>query len=176
MQLFHVFGGISHLAYGGISSALIVPISMQCELLRASHAHRFAGHKGKAMTLQQIREKCWWPSMTLDVGQLVGRCDVCQQAKDPIHFKKNMEPFHSLAAQDSPRVRMHANLFSVGKGKKGHKYVLVMMDAFSKLVELVPLTDKKAKTVAAVIDGTWICRYACPKKMWPTEGKSFATN
>ncbi len=178
MQPFHVVGGILHRFVtrpnGEISSALVVPVSMQYELLRAAHAHRFAGHKGTAITLHRIREKYWWPSMTVDVDQFVGSCDICQQAKDPVHFKRNKEPLHSLAAPDSPWVRMHADLFTVGrKSKKGHKYVLVMTDAFSKLVELVPLPDKEAKTVAAAIVDTWVCRYACPKQVVTDRGKEF---
>ena len=76
MQPFHTVRGILHRfvtrANGEVSSALVVPVSMQYELLRAAHAHRFAGHKGTAITLQRIREKYWWPSMTVDVDQFVG--------------------------------------------------------------------------------------------------------
>ena len=116
--------------------------------------------------LCNIQEKYWWPSMTVDVDQFVGSCDICQQAKDPIHFKRNKEPLHSWTAPDSPWVHMHADLFTVGKkNKKGHKYVLVMTDAFSKLVKLEPIPDKEAKTVATAIIDTWICRYACPKQI-----------
>ncbi len=112
--------------------------------------------------------------MTVDVDQFVGSCDVCQRAKYPVHFKKNKEPLHSWAAPDSPWVRMHADLFTIGKkSKKGHKYVLVMTDAFSKLVELVPIMDKEAKTVAATIVDTWICRYACQKQFVTDRGKEF---
>ncbi len=178
MQPFHVVGGIFHRfvarANGEMSSALVVPVSMQYELLRAAHAHRFAGHKGTTITLQRIQEKYWWPSMTVDVNQFVGSCDICQQAKDPIHFKMNKEPLHSWTAPDSPWVHMHADLFIVGKkSKKGHKYVLVMTDAFSKLVKLEPIPDKKAKTVAAAIVDTRICRYDCPKQIATDQRREF---
>ncbi len=39
----------------------------------------------------------------------------------------------------------------------GHKYVLVITDAFSKLAELVPLKNKEADMVARAIVDTWIC-------------------
>ncbi len=69
---------------------------------------------------------------------------------------------------------MHTNLFTVGKrSKKGHKYVLVMTDAFCKLVELVPIPNKEAKTVAAAIVDTWICQYACPKQIVTDQGREF---
>ncbi len=60
---------------------------------------------------------------------------------------------------------MHTDLFTVGKkSKKGHKYMLVMTYVSSKLVELVTIPDKEAKTVAATIVDTWIYCYACPKQ------------
>ncbi len=45
-----------------------------------------------------------------------------------------------------------------------------MTDALKKLVELVPITDKDAKTVAATIVDTWICHYACPKQIVTDRG------
>ncbi len=60
MQPFHTVRRILHRfvtrANGEVSSALVVPVSMQYELLRAAHTHRFAGHKGTAIKLQRIRE------------------------------------------------------------------------------------------------------------------------
>ncbi len=80
--------------------------------------------------------------MTEDVDQFVGSCNICQQAKDPKYFKKDEELFHLWTALFI--------LFTVGKrSKKGHKYVPVMTDAFSKLLELVPIPDKEAERVAA---------------------------
>ncbi len=40
----------------------------------------------------------------VDVDHFVGSCDVCQQGKDPVHFKKNKELFHLWTAPDSPWV------------------------------------------------------------------------
>ncbi len=64
------------------------------------------------------------------------------------------EPLQPLAAPFEPNMRVHADLFSPGAvSVAGHKYVLVIMDAFSKLAELVLLNDKETGTVArAIID------------------------
>ncbi len=181
MQPFHVVGGILHRfvtrTNGKTSSALVWPASMQYKLLRTAHVHRYAWHKSTTKMLQHIREKYWWPSMAVDVDQFVGSCDICQQAKDPIHFKRNKEPLHSLhlwMAPDSLWVRMHADLFTVGKKRKKGARVFAANDrSISKLVELVPIPDTKAKTVAAEIVDTWICQYACPKQIVTDQGREF---
>ncbi len=112
--------------------------------------------------------------------KFVGSCDVCQQAKDPIHFKKNKVALHLWTVPDSPWVQMHADLFTMGKKTEQinthtqlHKKILVMIDAFTKLVELAPLKDKEAKTVAAAIVATWTCRYTCPKQIITDSGREF---
>ncbi len=69
---------------------------------------------------------------------------------------------------------MHADLFAVGKkGKKGHKDRLVMTDAFSQLIELVPIPEKDAKAVQAVVN-TLICRFACPGQIVSDQGRELA--
>ena len=55
----------------------------------------------------------------------------------------------------------------------GHKYVLVITDAFSKLAELVPLKDKEEGTVARAIVDTWICHYSTPKVPKTDWGREF---
>ncbi len=69
-------------------------------------------------------------------------------------------------------MRVHADLFLPGSvSASGHKYVLVITDAFSKLVELVPLKDKEAGTVDWAIVDTWICRYLTPKVLVTDRGR-----
>ncbi len=73
-------------------------------------------------------------------------------------------------------MRVHADLFLPGAiSAAGHKYVLVITDAFSKLAELVPLKDKEAGTVARAIVDTWICRYSTPKVLITDREREFCS-
>ncbi len=86
------------------------------------------------------------------------------------------EPLKPLAAPSEPNERVQANLFTPGAvSAAGHKYVLVITDAFSKLAELVPLKDKEAGTVARAIVDTWICRYSTPKVLVTDRGREFCS-
>ncbi len=88
----------------------------------------------------------------------------------------NREPLKPLEAPSEPNVRVHADLFTQGAiSAAGHKYVLVITDAFSKLAELVPLKDKEAGTVARAIVDTWICRYLTPKVLVTDRGRKFCS-
>jgi len=75
---------------------------------------------------------------------------------------------------DSPNYRIHVDLFQVPKpSAMGNKYVLVITCAFNKLVELVPLPNKEAETVASAIFSKWICRFACPREIVSDRGREF---
>ncbi len=87
--------------------------------------------------------------MGTDVEVFVAACKVCKESKDPPGMNATREPLKSLAAPSEPNERVHADLFTPWTvSAAGHKYVLVITDAFSKLAELVPLKDKEAGTVA----------------------------
>ena len=93
--------------------------------------------------------------MTVDINQFVGSCDVCQEAKDPIQFKRNKELLHSWAELDCPWLECTLTfLQKERKAKRGtNTYSLWWMLSANSYI-----SDKEAKTIAAAIVNMWICR------------------
>jgi hypothetical protein len=56
---------------------------------------------------------------------------------------------------------------------RGYRYILVMVDAFSRWVEAVPLCNKSATTVAGAIMRTWIVRYGVMESLHSDNGLEF---
>ena len=55
----------------------------------------------------------------------------------------------------------------------GNKYIITIIDAFSRLVELIPTKDTGAETAAnAVLQ--WICRYGIPSQIVSDNGTQYA--
>ena len=161
---------------GVISFGIVVPATMQYEILNAANASAFAGHKRARITLQRLSERFYWPGMGTDVEAFVAACKVCKESKDPSGMNATREPLKPLAGPSEPNERVHADLFKPGAvSAAGHKYVLVITDAFSKLAELVPLKEKEAGTVARAIVDTWICRYSTPKVLVTDRGREFCS-
>ncbi len=48
---------------------------------------------------------------------------------------------------------------------RGNKYVLVVVDCFSKWVECIPVPDTEAKTTARALIEGWVCRYGVPNEI-----------
>jgi hypothetical protein len=54
----------------------------------------------------------------------------------------------------------------------GNKYVLVMIEHFSKWIELVPIPDKTSHHTAAALRGV-LCRYGAPAEVLTDQGEEF---
>jgi hypothetical protein len=50
------------------------------------------------------------------------------------------------------------------KSVSGNKYVVMMIEHFSKWIELVPIPDKTSRHTAAVLRGV-LCRYGAPAEV-----------
>ena len=55
----------------------------------------------------------------------------------------------------------------------GKKFVLSVMDQFTRWIELYPLMDDRAEEVADTLFEEWICRYGAPRSLMYDGGASF---
>ena len=56
---------------------------------------------------------------------------------------------------------------------KGHKYILVVCDYFTKYTEAYPLGDKTAHSVADALMDKWLPTYGFPLFLHSDQGKEF---
>lgn len=54
-----------------------------------------------------------------------------------------------------------------------NSYVLVIQDYFSMSVEVFPLPNDQAVTVAEVLASEWVCRYGTPQTLHSDQGRNF---
>ncbi|CAF3259695.1 unnamed protein product [Rotaria socialis] len=65
----------------GEKHLLVIPKTMQNELLRWAHDHPTAGHGGQQKTLFRLSTRVYWKSMRKDIFNYVAACQECQQFK-----------------------------------------------------------------------------------------------
>ena len=56
---------------------------------------------------------------------------------------------------------------------QGNKYVLTMLDSFSRFAVAVPLPNKTAQTVTRAMTAHWLAPYGRPKAIYSDLGKEF---
>jgi len=59
---------------------------------------------------------------------------------------------------------------------KGNKYILTVIDHFAKWVELFPMRNQEAPTVAGILMDRVICQHGCPLQILTDQGPNFESN
>lgn len=86
--------------------------------------------------------------MTGDIDKWCKQCEICQRRHDPISQPR--APLQQLLAT-RPGEIVHADIMKLAKTPRRNKYVLVLIDAFTKFVNIYPISNQRAETVADII-------------------------
>jgi transposase InsO family protein len=150
---------------------LLLPTSMRELALRWHHAIPSAGHQGIKRTKERMKEKFIWYGMGKDVTSYVVGCEPCNRNKKTSpHGKCPMTEFQA----GIPMERVHIDFLGpLPKTKAGNKYILMMVDQFTKWVECVALPDQTAETTAKAIVDNWFCRLGVPLQILTDQGRNF---
>jgi transposase InsO family protein len=148
-----------------------VPKSLRSKLIFAFHNTLISGHMGIRKTFHRLEERFYWKNMRRDVSSFVNRCAKCQVSKI---VRIPPAPASSFNA-DSPWEVITVDLMGpYPPGTYQSTFLLVVVDMFTKYVELFPL--RKAKT-EAVTDMLWqvCCRWGVPKVILSDNGTQFTS-
>ncbi|KAH9087047.1 hypothetical protein Ae201684P_000461 [Aphanomyces euteiches] len=154
----------------------VIPHTLVEEVLYASHASSLAGHLGLMKTRERIRRTAYWLNWQSDCKEYVSKCPDCNRAKGGRPWKQGpmqRMPIYSLRGPFG-LVVVDA-LGPLPTTNRGHKYILVFADYFTRWVEAFPVPDLKTSTFARVfIDGV-LCRFGIPDKLLTDRGSNFVS-
>lgn len=97
------------------------------------NAHKAVAHMGIDKTLSKLKECYYFPKMRMEVTKFVNRCINCLHYKLPRGKQPNNGYLHPLEKGSTPFQCIHVDhLGPFIPTKRKMKYVLVMIDGFSK--------------------------------------------
>ena len=123
--------------------------------------------------MDRIRRVYCWTTMTKDITEYVKCCKICQHQKGPKEKTKLKHPLRPLELPQKFNERVHADLMGPLKSCTENKYILVMSDSFTKWLELPPIPDKSAETVAKAMIEQWLYRNSPMDVLVTDNGKEF---
>ena len=100
---------------------------------------------GVSRTVYRLLDRVYWPGLHEDVHSYLASCSVCLAHKFPWPWRALMG--HVSVGHRWDRVAMDILNMSLTTSK-GNRYVLVMVDCFSRWTEACPLPNKMALSVA----------------------------
>ena len=109
--------------------------------------------------------------MFSEIERYVKSCTTCQRVKVNRHGKH--APLQPLPVGDVFS-RLHIDILGPLKtSPEGYKYVLLVVDSFSKWCEAFPLKSQNAAEVAKILYNEIICRYGAPSSLLSDRGAQF---
>lgn len=149
---------------------LVVPKTLQQDILTNYHDIPSAGHLGSDKMLSRIQEHFYWPAMKDRIDSYCKLCDSCQSRKPA---KLTRAPLGQDPVSE-PMEKVTLDILGpLPVSHRSNRYILVISDCFTKWTECVPLPDQEAATIATAFVNNFITRFGTPLLVLTDGGTNF---
>lgn len=146
----------------------VVPRGARWQILKANHDN--VGHFGFTKTLDRIKALYWFPKMKRFTKKYVDACLECAHHKMTGTTVKTLHPIPKI---DIPFHTIHADhLGPFIRSKRQNTYILVIVDAFTKFVNLTAVRNTRSITSVRVLKNHF-SYFGMPTRLITDQGTSF---
>ena len=150
---------------------LVLPRQMIADVLKLMHDKPTGGHLGINRTLSSVRLRFYWPMHQADVRQYVKQCDMCASRK-PTKNQKKVSLKQYQVGEPLERIAIDI-LGPLPVSNDGNKYIMIVVDYFTKWAESYAIPNQEACTVADKLVQEFISRFGCPRQIHTDQGRNF---
>ena len=154
-----------------VVTQVILPRNLRREVMSLAHEGMTGGHLGFEKTKNQVQRRAYWPGFSKDVSHFCQACAPCSQYRRGSAPKQGLlEP---LVVGD---VMERISIDITGPhptSSLGHKYMLTVVDHFSKWADAFPIRNQEARTVAQVLVDKVFCYLGMPLQILSDQGINF---
>ena len=141
------FGPIDKIGEVSSVKQLVVPLKYRRSILSMGHDDPLASHLGVSKTKSIILRRFFWPGIFKDISQYVLSCEKCQKACKKT--KRAKAPMIIMPTATRPWQKIIFDIVGpLEKSRKGHEYILVVIDVHSHFPEAFPLKVIDSKNIA----------------------------
>ena len=153
------------------SFQILVPEKRREEVWTSCHGGGVTGHMGRDRTLRRCQERFYWPDFRRDLTYWVATCPRCLERKPPPHPRKAKMGHVPVGL---PMERMAIDIMGpLPETIREMKYIVVVVDYFTKWAEAIAIKNQEAATVARALVETVVCRFGAPSALHSDQGRNF---
>lgn len=147
---------------------IIVPMEHRKQLINSYHSN--LGHIGYQKCAAAISADYYWPFMAWDIKNYVTNCIACAERK----VIKPPESKNTLCQKGYPFEKIVIDIAGpLPTTKRNNRYLLSIIDCFSRFPVLVPIKQIDAKTVSKAVYERWITLFGAPDMIHSDRGTNF---
>ena len=150
---------------------IVAPRVMRQQLLNQAHSGLGGGHLGARRTLARLRCRYFWIGQSEDVKRLLGSCTQCSR------YRRGMQPRQGLlhpTVVSEPFERIGIDITGPHPvSKNGFRYILTIIDLFTKYAVCIAMRNHEAVTVSEVLYTHWITKFGAPMQLLSDRGAEF---
>ena len=134
---------------------IVVPNSMRFQI--TEQVHNELGHPDTKKTVDFVSRKYTWVGMHDYIRDFCSHCDTCLKNKSSRTPKVPIVEFADPPTK--PREQVAFDVATLPWASNQHRHFLLIIDMFSRYVELVPMKNQEAPTIKAALMQNWIYRH-----------------
>ena len=126
----------------------------------------------KSDTLDLIKTHYYWPMIKWDIARYIKGCDKCQRVKTDTLGKKT--PLNLNTIPNAPWEIISVDLIGPLPESKGKNDIMVIVNQFSKMIQLFPVsTEITSQGMAKIFRDEIFKLHGIPKKVISDQGPQF---
>lgn len=138
--------------------------------MRKEHDQSF--HMGFKKTLAKIKLRFYWPRMAKEVKQYIQKCNICKECKGS--SVPSVPRMGEQRIANRPWQIMSLDFVGpITLSKRRNQYLLVILDVFSKWVQIYPLKRIDVNEVCRILREEWFRKNSAPQIAITDNGSSF---
>ena len=146
---------------------LAVPNALKGKVISMVHGRAHAGKQG---TLEAIKRYYFWRGMSVDIAQFCKACHICSKSKCSHTPKQTLQPYE--LGELHPRSAVAMDVATLPWSDEHYRYFLLVVDMFTRHIELVTLHDQTSESIENAFTSGWIHRHGVPKILVSDQGRN----
>lgn len=118
---------------------LVAPPQLRARLITWDHTSPGTGHLGSQRTYNLLKDKYWWPKMSMEIAHYVTSCFTCDISKTPHTLPAGK--LLPLPVPSQAWSHISINFITDLPSSQGHTVIMIIIDRFSKFLHLIPFYD-----------------------------------
>ena len=137
-------------------------------------AHTLGAHEGSKKLLLRVSRSFFWQSMKRDIDLFVMTCPVCDRFRR-LHAKprNTLHPVSVGFRGELLAIDLVGGKEALPSTLRDNRYILVMIDLFTRYVVAVPVVNMNAHTVTNAVLLNWILVFGAPRRILTDQGANF---